>query len=63
MGLMNYLALGGRFFLNYAYVDLKNDNGYVAASLICRHKVPVRFKGVMVKEGEKYRSRIMNDAC
>ena len=52
---MNYVALGGWFFLSYAYVDLENDGRYVGDSLICRHRVPVRFKGDMVKEGEKYR--------
>jgi len=52
---MNYVALGGWFFLNYAFVDLESGSGYVADSLLRRHKVPVRFKGDMVKEGEKYR--------
>jgi len=52
---MNYVALDGWFFLNYACVDLESESGYVADTLLCRHKVPVRFKGDMVKEGEKYR--------
>ena len=53
---MNYLFLkSGWLFLKYAYVDLIGENGYVADSLFYRHKVPVRFGGVMVKKGEKYR--------
>ena len=52
---MNYLFLGGRFSLNYAYVDLNTDTDYVADSLFFRHKVPVFFGDEMVSDGDKYR--------
>ena len=52
---MNYLFLGGLFYLNYAYVDLNADSGYVADSLFYRRKIPVRFREELARDGDKYR--------
>ena len=53
---MNYLYLGkGLRYLQYAYVDLFQDSGYLADSLFYRHKVPVKYGPEMLKDGEKYR--------
>ena len=49
---MNYLSFDGLFYLRYAYVDLHER--YLADSLLCRHKIPVRFGDEYVKEKEKY---------
>ena len=53
-GTKNFLFLGGHFRLQYAYLDLYNGPGFVADSLFYRRKIPVEFRGEMVKEGVKY---------
>ena len=51
---MNYLFMGkGLLYLHYAYVEL--ESGYLADSLFYRHKIPVKYRGEMVKDGEKYK--------
>ncbi len=52
---MNYFFLGGRFRLQYAYVDLPLNDHYLADSLFFRHKVPVRFGPEAMRDGDKYR--------
>ena len=48
---MNYIFLGGYFYLQYAYID--NDD-YLADSLFYKHEVPVRFGDEYRCETEKY---------
>ena len=53
---MNYLYLGRSLFgLQYIYVDICLDSGYVADSLFFRHKVPVKYGSEMSREGQKFR--------
>lgn len=51
----NYLFLGGWLRLSYAYIDLDVDENYVADSLFCKAKIPVKFGQEYSREGDKYR--------
>jgi len=51
----NFLRLGGIFRAGYAYVDLLDNDHYVADSLFFRRKIPVKFGDEMAKDGDKYR--------
>jgi len=50
-----YIPLGGWLRLGYAYVDV-NPNGdrYLADSLFYKRRIPVKFKGEMVRDKDKY---------
>ena len=48
---MNYVFLGKRFYLHYAYIDTCN---YLADSLFNKHDITVRFGEEYHKAGEKY---------
>ncbi len=45
---MNYIELGGRFWLHYVYIDTCD---YHADSLFNRHKIPVKLTAEYGKEG------------
>lgn len=48
---MNYMLLGKRFHLHYAYIDTEN---YLADSLLNKNDVSVIYGQEYGKEGEKY---------
>lgn len=53
---MNYIFLGGKFYLHYMYFDLNTDSNYIADSLFYKREIPVKFKDEMTRDGDKYRA-------
>jgi len=52
----HYISLGGRFYAHYMYFDIDAEDHYIADSLFYKRKIPVIFKGEMIKDGDKYRA-------
>lgn len=50
----HYISLGGRFYAHYMYFDINTEEHYIADSLFYKRKIPVIFKGEMVRNGDKY---------
>jgi hypothetical protein len=50
-----FIRLGGWLYAHYAYIDINTDENYVADSLFFRKEIPVKFKGEMARDEDKYR--------